>query len=91
MKTKKHLKKLDHEMIDLYKIKVLVRSSYQLELLTTMKIHNDQKKFEINNILDAKRAQCHDPDICNFGSWQTGVIFASWRVGAVVSVWRCML
>lgn len=43
VKTKrllKKLKKLDHKMISFYKIKELVRLSYQLDLLTSMKIQN---------------------------------------------------
>ena len=73
-------------MIDPYKIKKLVGLSYQLELLTSMKIYNvfhssllwkaakdplpgqhndptppvivnDKKKWEINDILDAKKKE----------------------------------
>ena len=40
IKTKKLLKKLNHKMIDPYKIKKLVRLSYQLKLSTSMKIHD---------------------------------------------------
>ena len=40
IKTKRSLKKLDHKMIGLYKVKKLIRSSYWLELLHTMKIHD---------------------------------------------------
>ena len=40
MKTKRLLKKLDHKMIEPYKVKTLVRSLYQLKLPSTMKIHN---------------------------------------------------
>ena len=40
IKTKRLLKKLDHKMIGLYKAKELVESSYQLELLHIMKIHD---------------------------------------------------
>ena len=38
--TKKLSKKLDHKMIGSYKVKELVRSSYWLELLYIMKIHD---------------------------------------------------
>ena len=86
IKTKRLLKKLDHKMIDFYKVKELVGSSYRLELLYTMKIHdvfhpnllqkvatdplpsqqnsppplttvNNEKQWEVNNILDAKRGR----------------------------------
>ena len=40
IKTDRPSKKLDHKMIGSYKVKKLVRSSYQLELPHTMKIHN---------------------------------------------------
>ena len=40
IKTEKPSKKLDHKMIGPYKIKKLVRSSYQLDLPTSMKIHD---------------------------------------------------
>ena len=40
IKTERPLKKLDHKMIGPYKIKKLVGSSYQLELPTSMKIHD---------------------------------------------------
>ena len=40
IKTERPSKKLDHKMIDPYKIKKLVGSSYQLELPTSIKIHD---------------------------------------------------
>ena len=40
IKTDRLSKKLDHKMIGPYKVKKLVRSSYQLELAHIMKIHN---------------------------------------------------
>ena len=40
IKTKRPSKKLDHKMIGPYKVKELIRSSYQLELLHTIKIHD---------------------------------------------------
>ena len=40
IKTDRPSKKLNHKMIGLYKVKELIKSSYQLELLHTIKIHN---------------------------------------------------
>ena len=40
IKTERLLKKLDHKMIGPYKVKELVKSSYQLKLLHIMKIHD---------------------------------------------------
>ena len=40
IKTDRPSKKLDHKMIDPYKVKELIKSSYQLELPHTMKIHD---------------------------------------------------
>ena len=40
IKTKRPLKKLDYKMIGPYKVKKLVKSSYQLELPYTIKIYN---------------------------------------------------
>ena len=40
IKTEKPSKKLDHKMIGPYKVKKLVGSSYQLDLPTSMKIHD---------------------------------------------------
>ena len=40
IETERPSKKLDHKMIGPFKIKALVGSSCQLELLTSMKIHN---------------------------------------------------
>ena len=40
IKTNRSSKKLDPKMIGPYKIKKLIKSSYQLELPHTMKIHN---------------------------------------------------
>ena len=86
IKTKRPSKKLDHKMIGPYKIKKLVGLSYQLDLSTSMKIHNvfhpallqkassdplpgqhielappvivaNEEKWEVDNILDARRAE----------------------------------
>ena len=40
IKTERPSKKLDHKMVGPYRIKRLVRSSYQLDLPTSMKIHD---------------------------------------------------
>lgn len=40
IKTERSLKRLDHKMVDLYKIKELVGSSYQLDLPTSIRIHD---------------------------------------------------
>ena len=84
IKTKRPSKKLDYKMIGPYKVKELVKSSYQLYLSHTMKIYNifhlnllwkaaidllpsqqnslspptivnNEKEWEVDNILDAKR------------------------------------
>ena len=39
IKTKKLLKKLDHKMIGPYKVKILIRLSYRLDLSTNIRIH----------------------------------------------------
>ena len=40
IKIKRPSKKLDHKMIGLFKVKQLIKLSYQLDLSTSMKIHN---------------------------------------------------
>ena len=40
LKTERPSKKLDHKMIGPYKVKQLVKLSCQLDLSTSMKIHN---------------------------------------------------
>ena len=40
VKTERLLKKLDHKMISLYKIKNLIGFLYWLDLLTSMRIHD---------------------------------------------------
>ena len=60
IKIKRPLKKLDHKIISSYKIKEFVRSSYQLELPHTMKIHD---VFHPNLLW--KTATNTLPDQCN--------------------------
>ena len=84
IKTERPSKKLDHKMIGPYKIKKLVGLLYQLDLPTSMKIHDvfhpsllqktsadplpgqhndpappvivdDEEKWEVDDILDARR------------------------------------
>ena len=82
--TERLSKKLDHKQIGLYRVTKLVKSSYQLYLPASMRIHNvfplsllrlaakdlfpgqhndllppvvvnNKKKWEVNNILNAKK------------------------------------
>ena len=69
IKIKRSLKKLDHKMIDPYKVKKLVGSSYQLELPHTMKIHDifhpNLLQKMVNNPLSSQQNSPSPPTVVN--------------------------